>query len=206
MTNLPVAVYGNRADAKVALTFDDGPNPSATLRILDILDSTNTKATFFVLGKRCHEYPELLKEISRRGHLVGNHTYAHDKGDFKRCDDEVFKVLQKHMDFVRPPFYDVSFCIDESDYLLGKVVVTGDVDSKDYLGISPDEVVNNVISATQNGSIIDLHDGSETDTGLTNRAEKTISALLEIISELSKNYSLVRVDQIDMQFENKGLS
>ena len=61
----------------VFLTFDDGPCPEVTPWVLDVLDKFNAKATFFCIGKNVELYPELFKEILRRGHSVGNHTYSH---------------------------------------------------------------------------------------------------------------------------------
>ena len=62
---------------KLALTFDDGPNPAITPKLLDLLDRYKARATFFVIGKHARECPELLKETAVRGHVIGNHTDAH---------------------------------------------------------------------------------------------------------------------------------
>lgn len=62
---------------KLAITFDDGPNPSITPKLLDLLDRFKAPATFFVIGKHARDCPELLKETAARGHVIGNHTDAH---------------------------------------------------------------------------------------------------------------------------------
>jgi peptidoglycan/xylan/chitin deacetylase (PgdA/CDA1 family) len=62
---------------KLALTFDDGPNPAITPKLLDLLDLYKARATFFVIGKHARECPELLKETAARGHVIGNHSDAH---------------------------------------------------------------------------------------------------------------------------------
>jgi peptidoglycan-N-acetylglucosamine deacetylase len=62
---------------KLALTFDDGPNPAITPKLLDLLDRHQARATFFVIGKHARECPDLLKETAARGHVIGNHTDAH---------------------------------------------------------------------------------------------------------------------------------
>jgi peptidoglycan/xylan/chitin deacetylase (PgdA/CDA1 family) len=62
---------------KLALTFDDGPNPAITPRLLDLLDRFQARATFFVIGKHARECPDLLKETAARGHVIGNHSDAH---------------------------------------------------------------------------------------------------------------------------------
>lgn len=202
MNNLHIASFGNRNRKEVALTFDDGPNPYFTQKILNILDSFNVKATFFVIGKRCLEYPEILKEIKQRGHLIGNHTFSHKKGDFKICENEIVNIINKTSIYVRPPFYDLSFCKEEYGYLKDKFIIMGDVDSKDYFSISYNKVFKNVFLNTKNGSIIDFHDGSEIDNDLKDRAQKTINALPSIITMLRKQFDIVRIDAMDLQFSN----
>jgi peptidoglycan/xylan/chitin deacetylase (PgdA/CDA1 family) len=66
--------YGKK---RVYLTFDDGPKPYATQNVLDILDREHVKGTFFLIGRKAEERPEIVREIVRRGHTVGNHTYSH---------------------------------------------------------------------------------------------------------------------------------
>ena len=62
---------------KIALTFDDGPNPAVTPRLLELLDRYSVPATFFLIGKFVRECPGLVQEMSARGHLLGNHTETH---------------------------------------------------------------------------------------------------------------------------------
>jgi len=200
MNDLRVASFGNRDKRDVALTFDDGPNPYATLKILDLLDSFGVKATFFVVGRRCAEFPEILREIARRGHLIGNHTFSHGKGDFEKCDIEISRIVGKKSGYVRPPFYDVSFCDEEKAYLRNALIIMGDVDSRDYLDISAQEVTDTVLAQVRAGSIIDFHDGSENDADLETRAQKTIGALPSIITRLHDQFALVRIDEMDLQF------
>lgn len=92
----------------VLLTFDDGPDPLGTPRILDILDRFGARAIFFIAGKNIPKAPELLGEIVRRGHALGNHSFSHQHvlgyvsrfKDMRRCREEI----QKHAG-VRPRFY-----------------------------------------------------------------------------------------------------
>ena len=67
---------------EVWLTIDDGPDPEDTPKLLDLLDAHRAKATFFVLGRKARQHPELIREIVRRGHEVGNHTQNHPSGAF----------------------------------------------------------------------------------------------------------------------------
>ena len=75
---LPVTSRGASNIKAVALTFDDGPDPLVTPQVLQLLLKYEVKATFFVIGKKAAEHPELIKEIVRHGHSIGNHSYSHD--------------------------------------------------------------------------------------------------------------------------------
>jgi peptidoglycan/xylan/chitin deacetylase (PgdA/CDA1 family) len=77
MTHLPAAAAGTR---RVALTFDDGPDPLVTPRVLDLLDQAGQLATFFCIGRRAEAQPDLVAEIRRRGHGIENHSYSHPNG------------------------------------------------------------------------------------------------------------------------------
>lgn len=99
---------------QLALTFDDGPNPAITPRLLDLLDKFNAKTTFFVIGKFVRECPQLVQEISSRGHLVGNHTQTHPnlfwlspggvRSELQQCQDALRDTLGAPAKYFRPPF------------------------------------------------------------------------------------------------------
>jgi peptidoglycan/xylan/chitin deacetylase (PgdA/CDA1 family) len=72
-----VLIRQRRARRDIAITFDDGPDPQNTPRILDILDNAGASATFFVQGKAMEEHPALVREIAARGHQIGNHGFSH---------------------------------------------------------------------------------------------------------------------------------
>jgi peptidoglycan/xylan/chitin deacetylase (PgdA/CDA1 family) len=72
-----LGVVGGRAAGRLALTFDDGPDPTHTRAVLDLLDGSGHRATFFVIGARAAQHPALLAEIVARGHQLGNHSFAH---------------------------------------------------------------------------------------------------------------------------------
>lgn len=192
---------GDRNINEISISFDDGPNPFYTRKILDVLRKFDVKAAFFVIGERCVEYPGILKEIKEEGHLIGNHTFSHKEyGDFKKCDNKIFEILNQKTDFIRPPYFNLSFCKHEKKYISDKNIVTCDVDSKDYLSISEKELISNVVSSVKNGSIIDFHDGSEDNSDLRERAEKTLNSLPVILSYLKSNFNIVRLDKLNFSF------
>lgn len=95
---------------KVAyLTFDDGPTVSVTPKILKILDEENIKATFFVIGKRVDEHPEIVKEEYEKGHFIANHTYSHDNS----C---IYHSPENFIEEIRKTDEAISNAIGEDDY------------------------------------------------------------------------------------------
>ncbi len=106
----------------VMLTFDDGPHPDYTPRVLDLLDQYNARGVFFIIGERAEKRPDLLREIRHRGHVIGNHTYSHlnDRrggrysvaeylADIRRCQDLVRSVTGVETKLFRPPRGEVNF-------------------------------------------------------------------------------------------------
>jgi len=99
---------------KLALTFDDGPNPAITPKLLDLLDHHHAKATFFLVGKYVRACPELAKEIVARGHTIGNHTDTHPnlffcgpaetRAELLRCSEAIGQATWQEPHWFRPPF------------------------------------------------------------------------------------------------------
>ena len=106
--------YHTDAARKLALTFDDGPNPAITPKLLDLLDRHHAKATFFLVGKFVRESPALVKEMAARGHLLGNHTETHPnllfcgpeetRTELLRCSEAISHATWAEPRWFRPPF------------------------------------------------------------------------------------------------------
>ena len=106
---------------KIALTFDDGPDPLYTEQLLDGLKKRGAKASFFVMGKQAEAYPELIVRMQKEGHLIGNHTYSHVqlknnnredfKAELKKTNETLFQITGQETEYVRPPYgsWDKSF-------------------------------------------------------------------------------------------------
>jgi peptidoglycan-N-acetylglucosamine deacetylase len=102
------------ADDSIALTFDDGPNPAITPRLLDLLERHQARAGFFLVGKHVRAFPSLVREIAARGHSVGNHTETHPNLTFlsrreistelDRCDAAIAAALGGPSRWMRPPY------------------------------------------------------------------------------------------------------
>lgn len=187
-------LHGDRNESRVALTFDDGPNPEITTQILEILEQFEVKATFFVIGKFAEEVPDLVRLIDQKGHLVGNHSYSHSS-DFKRCQKVLENILKKPIKYFRLP--GINFCLNDKT-LSPKFNIAFDVDSLDHLPITSDKIYTNVCYNAQNGSIIDFHDGSESVSEWTTRPLEMKKALPRIIPDLKERFILSRIDAMKL--------
>jgi peptidoglycan/xylan/chitin deacetylase (PgdA/CDA1 family) len=108
------AIWRTNSPRKLALTFDDGPNPALTPKLLDLLDRHNAKATFFLIGRFVRECPDLVKETATRGHSVGNHTETHPnllwssptqvRIELRLCQDAIRNALGAPPKWFRPPY------------------------------------------------------------------------------------------------------
>lgn len=152
----------NKEEKCVYLTFDDGPTPGVTQWVLNQLQQYNAKASFFCLGKNVVLYPEIMEEVLRQGHTVGNHTYNHLNGwktktkNYINDVDSCERIF--HSKFFRPPYGKISPGQRKKIREKYKIVMW-DVMSYDFdQSLHPSECVENVLNNIQNGSIIVFHD------------------------------------------------
>lgn len=191
---------GNRNNNKIALTFDDGPNPFYTKKVLDVLDEYNVKANFFILGKWAEKYRDIVKQTFDKGHLIGNHSYSHPKegeGDFEKAEKIISDIIGGHTKFIRPPYNKVELCKNYESAIKGEVrIINNDVTPCDWKSKAED-IKQRVIQNTKNGSIILLHDSSQRTEEQQNRPSEMFKVLPEIIEILqSKEFDIVRLDSI----------
>lgn len=144
------------------ITFDDGPIPEVTPQVLEILRKYNAKATFFCVGDNVRKYSEVYAQLLKEGHAIGNHTYSHLKGN-KTDDEDYFSDITKCDELVksslfRPPHGRIK--LSQIKHLKSKYklimwsVLTGDYNHK----LTNEQVLNNAIIYTKDGSIIVFHD------------------------------------------------
>ena len=163
-----VYVHKNTSEKIVALTFDDGPHPQKTERILNILSKYNVKATFFVIGENAQQYPDVLKKTADLGHEIGNHTYDH-KSVYKlqndelvrsviRCEKLIQSITEKKPSAFRPPEGYMNDEIANSMNELGYNVFLWRIDTYDWKGRDAYAIYNTVINSVCCGDIILMHD------------------------------------------------
>ena len=186
----------------IALTFDDGPDGENTALLLDLLAETEVKATFFVVGEKIQEYPELLKRIASEGHELGNHSFSHP--DMRKLTNDA--ILERELlptaelitdltglapMIMRPPYGALR---DESiEYLTeaGWSIINWSIDSFDWdtTQNSASEITEKVLQYSHPGAIVLMHTGEG--------REGTLEALPEIIASLREDgYQFVTVSEI----------
>lgn len=197
-------IFQGKTDRKqIALTFDDAPDTQYTPQVLDILKRYKVKATFFVVGYRAAEHPEVVKRIVREGHIIGNHSYGHaqlkklPQSKFIREIEKSEQVLSPLAGYtprlVRPPYGAVNE--DELSWLKdnGYLTVNWNVDPEDWRGHSKDMVLKRTLDAAGPGAIILMHSA----TGDGGSLQGTVDALPDVIETLrGKGYELVPLTEL----------
>jgi peptidoglycan/xylan/chitin deacetylase (PgdA/CDA1 family) len=150
----------------VALTFDDGPHPVYTPRLLEILKKFNAKATFFVVGELAVAYPSVIKQIKEAGHVVGNHSWDHSSfpGLASKVRRHQIRKSKKAIGiygsrFFRPPFGHQNMGSRLDAFLMGYEVITWNVLADDWMDLPAKVVANHLLERVDQGAIVLLHDG-----------------------------------------------
>jgi peptidoglycan-N-acetylglucosamine deacetylase len=200
------------AQKKLALTFDDGPDPSWTPKILDILKQKNVPATFFVIGVDANKWPQLLRREYAEGHEIGNHTYTHPdwenpnlsptqiRWELNLTERLIESIVGAKSILFRPPF-GIDHQPEEAEEVahlptaqdMGYLIIGQKVDPNDWsqespgVPISAEKIIENTLQEASKGNIVLLHDGGG------NRSQ-TLAALPRIIDTLrDQGYQFVSV-------------
>ncbi|MGQ9705907.1 MAG: polysaccharide deacetylase family protein [bacterium] len=190
---VPILENLDGTDSKTCyLTFDDGPNMTFTPKLLKILSDNGIRATFFLIGENIMRAPDMLKKIIEGGHSIGNHSFNHSalifrSGSFirkqiKMCEKEIIKAGGEKPYLFRFPHGFRDFRSIHIVKGLGYKIASWSVMPGDWLGLSSNKIAEYVISNTNDGDIILLHDGDGVNPA-PNRI-KTIIALPYIIKGL----------------------
>jgi peptidoglycan/xylan/chitin deacetylase (PgdA/CDA1 family) len=153
----------------IALTFDDGPHPQNTPRLLDILRARNVKATFYVIGRSVDLYPQIVRRTIAEGHEVGNHTHTHRllsklgdselRSEFSRCQDAVVRAAGVRMRTMRPPYGGLLQRQRELAHSeFGYPTILWSVDPLDWKRPGPSVVTSRILSGASAGGIVLAHD------------------------------------------------
>ena len=204
-----LAQYGAK-DKEVAITFDDGPDPTWTPKVLDVLKREHAHATFFIIGLEAEKYPDVLERVYRDGNEIGNHTFTHP--DISSISTRYMKVEMNLTErlfagklgvkpvLFRPP-YSVDQEPDTADEVrpleftqdMGYITVGDKIDPNDWRDNprpTPQQIIQSVIDQLPNGNIILLHDGG-------GDRSHTVEALPGIIEAVrARGYKIVLVSDL----------
>lgn len=196
------AVYFRNSAAKkqIALTFDDGPHPRYTPRILSILERFHVTATFFIIGINAERYPDTLKQIAESGCEIGNHTYSHTsllhrsskeiRKEIEDCQQVIERLVGVRTSLFRPPQGANSPCVKTVSRELEYDVILWSIDTEDWALTPSREIYQDLIKNLKGGDIILMHD-------YVSGGNTTCDALERIIPDLlSRGYEFVTVSEL----------
>ncbi len=191
----------------IALTFDDGPHPQNTEKVLDLLERYDAKATFFVIGKNLELYRETVKRAVREGHEIGNHTYTHPHLS-AMSEEELFREIERNERLIeeltekptalfRPPEGYCGKAVRDLIKKRGYRAILWDVDTRDWAGTPTHEIIKTVQNTVYPGSILLFHDYG-------GKQSATLSALAALLPWLKKEgYRLVTVSEL-LSYSSEG--
>jgi peptidoglycan/xylan/chitin deacetylase (PgdA/CDA1 family) len=193
---------GEKSQREVALTFDDGPHPAFTARLLDLLKREHVKATFFLVGKKVDEAPAMVARIVREGHEVGNHTYHHlnlDKltteqaeAEIRQANESIYRACGVKPVSFRPPGGHHSEVVYQAAAKQTMRTIFWTDDPGDFNRPAPDVILARTLKDLDNGSDILLHDG----------IEPTLQMLPDLIARLRRDgYRFVTISEMAQHLE-----
>lgn len=181
---------GPREVRRLALTFDDGPDPVNTPKVLDLLRAAGIRGTFFVVGERAARAPELIREMVAAGHEVENHTWSHANlwfcgprltvREISRTQELLATLTGRQPRFFRPPWGMVNLAVFPTLGRLGLRCVLWSNQPEGLRPVAPGEMASRVIRGASAGAIVDLHDAQ----GVHGAPGRLLEALPRILEGL----------------------
>jgi len=188
----------NVAGPYIAMTFDDGPHPDLTPKLLDMLKERGIKATFYVIGKNVETYPEIANRIVSEGHEIGNHSWTHPalskisatkvKNELDQTTQAIVTATGKRPPTMRPPYGATNATLNRTiDEQFGMKVIMWSVDPQDWKYRDSERVAAQIIENTKPGSIVLAHDIHKT----------TVAAMPKTLDALkAKGFQFVTVSEL----------
>jgi peptidoglycan-N-acetylglucosamine deacetylase len=178
------------ARGEVALTFDDGPDPEVTPRVLDLLDQAGARASFFCIGRRAAAHPEIVREIVRRGHRVENHTWSHpnlfafyppraQRLEIERTQETIADAAGRRPAFFRAPAGFRNLFLDRELWGARLTLAAWTRRGYDALASDPAKVAERLLRGLAPGDVLLLHDGSALTGGGNRVALEALPRLLD---------------------------
>ena len=200
---LPVISRGKNGSHEVALTFDDGPSPESTPVLLDLLERHNLQATFFVVGEKAVQYPELIQRILDKGHTLGNHSRNHDSflmlRSHKRLHYDIYSTQEILKNFgvkplvFRPPVGITGSRLKKVLAEIGLVTVNFSCRAYDRGNRNINNLAGKILGNLQPGDVIMLHDLPPSQKEMMDYWQKELDILFEA---LQTRYTTVPLEQL----------
>lgn len=201
-------IYRVKTDKKhVALTFDDGPSPIWTPKILDELKKENIKAAFFMIGHHVQKYPEIAKRVAEEGHTIGNHGYAHSvmfyytpaeiEEEIKYTEHVIKEITGVTTKYFRPPKAWLRRAIKEKVKSMGYETVLWSLNSKDWVSFNHKAIAEYISKNIKNGDILLFHDSgnvTSTEGGSRLQTVKTVSLLARMLRK--KGFEFISIEEL----------
>ncbi|MBU3182896.1 polysaccharide deacetylase family protein [Clostridium psychrophilum] len=194
-----VYINGQTKNKVVALTFDDGPDPVNTPKIIKVLRSNNVQGTFFCIGEQIESCKSIIKQAYDNGDVIANHSWSHKdfttineseiKNEVTLTENEISNVIGKRSTLIRPPYGDINEDAQNSLTALNYKSVIWSTDTLDWEQREASNIVKNVVNNVRPGEIILMHCNED--------KKATTEALPQTISKLKQmGYSFVTVDKL----------
>jgi peptidoglycan/xylan/chitin deacetylase (PgdA/CDA1 family) len=202
-------IWSGKNSKAVALTFDDGPHPEYTAKLLDILDRYQAKATFFVIGRHVKSFPDLVFRMQQSGHEIGNHSFRHERmnkmklaemiEEIEKTNLEIKNITGREPRYFRAPGGQYSAGVYQGALKTNMQVINWSLNAGDYqnelvysgektpFNQSAQEILKHLSKMIKGGDIVLMHNG----------APQTLEALPQLIEMLhKKGLKLVTVSEI----------
>jgi peptidoglycan/xylan/chitin deacetylase (PgdA/CDA1 family) len=189
-----------------ALTFDDGPHPAHTPRLLELLGRYQARATFFMVGEAVRQHPYLVRQVAEAGHAVANHSWSHPSfhaispwqrwRQVRQCQQFLAPYGQP---LFRPPYGHCNRAFALESLWLRHQVVLWNLDSRDWQDPSPQTIATRLVEGIRPGSIVLLHDGNYDPTSRRSgddRPQGTLRAMALCLEQLAGQFTFVTVPEL----------
>jgi peptidoglycan/xylan/chitin deacetylase (PgdA/CDA1 family) len=194
-----------RGSKQLALTYDDGPNDPHTQHLLDVLARHEVRATFFLIGRYVQLRPDIVRELIKAGHVVGNHTFTHPllifksarevRSQLESCTRALTDAVGEHSNLFRPPFGGRRPAVLRIVRQLGLDPIMWNVTGYDWNATSAEQIERKVTGQVRGGDVILLHDGGHRDFGADR--SYTVTATDRLISRYkSEGYEFVTISEM----------
>lgn len=192
---------------KIAITFDDGPSPTWTPRILEALREAGIKATFFMVGHHVRTYPEIARQVAHEGHAIGNHGFAHSvllyytpaevEEEIKYTEMVIEEVTGQRTRYFRPPKAWLRPSVKTKIKDMGYEIVLWSLNSKDWVSFNHRYIVKYLVRRVRNGDIVLFHDSGNVLSREGGDRTQTVAAIPLLVEKLkNKGFEIVPLDEL----------